>query len=127
MIVKNKNTLESIEIEETHLKREHLGIMQKLKELKRISFKYAEDADESSTTNTLINLVKVSPKLTVIRLTGARQSDRRVFQTNFKFAGLKRWVETFVSRTDKEGDIYITKELYRGQKWESSFEFFTSN
>lgn len=121
----HKDTVESLDIEDTGLSDEHWDHLTRMKELNRISLSGRELV--SIEIDQLINLIKVLPKLAVIRFNGAKRNDSLELIEGLRSSGLNEWVDSFEVCSGDEGHFYLTKQGHVAQKWENSFDFFSSN
>lgn len=122
----HNHTLDSLEIDDMCLSDEHWEHLMHMKELKRISMSFGADST-SVKIDRLINLIKVTPKLTFIRISEANRNDSVLLVEGLKRSGLDDWIDSFELYSRDEGNIHLTKQGHHGQTWKNSFDFFTSN
>lgn len=121
-IEKHENTIETLDLIETKINDHHLAKIQQLKQLKRISLRYRIKADDSFTTNGLIDLIKASENLLAIRLAGIQPDIRSEIIECFESRLMNDWVESLDVESDAD-HFYLVKQ----PKWQNSIEFFNTN
>lgn len=126
-VKKHQHQIEALGIVNTVILDEHLAQMGSLKMLRRASFRFDKDENETITENGVFEFFISNQNLSEIHLFDAKQELRRNLDMNFKSSGIKGWMQTFDPDSTEAGHVHIIKKPWQPTNWSDDMKFLREN